>query len=145
MPPEEPSLTPSSEKLILVVDDDQGMVEYLEMIVKKEGFRVETAKDGQEAMDKAQQCAPDLILLDLKLPKVQGLEMLRLLQAGDAARVPVIVITGHLGNRETESLIKQESNVRGYYTKPVNAVVLTMNIHSLLKTKPILSRQPADW
>ena len=67
-------MTLASGKLILVVDDDQGMVEYWEMIDEKEGFRVATAKDGQEAMAKAQQCPPDLILIreGLALVGVRG-------------------------------------------------------------------------
>ena len=145
MAPDEGALTSAVDKRILVVDDEPGVIEYLELILKKEGFQLETAADGQEALQKILKLRPDLILLDLKLPKIQGLELLRILQANDAGNVPVFIITGHMSNRETEQLIKQEPNVKGFYTKPFNPALLAMNIHSLLRTLPAFRSQAPSW
>jgi DNA-binding response OmpR family regulator len=145
MAPEEGALTSAAERRILIVDDEPGILEYLEVVLKKEGFQIETAADGQDALQKILKLHPDLIILDLKLPKIQGLELLRILQANDAGHVPVYIITGNMSNRETELMIKQEPNVKGYYTKPVNAALLAMNIHSLLRTRPAFRSQAPSW
>ena len=145
MASDEGALTSAAEKRILIVDDEPGILEYLEVILKKEGFQIETAADGQDALQKILKLRPDLIILDLKLPKIQGLELLRILQANDAGHVPVYIITGNMSNRETELMIKQEPNVKGYYTKPVNAALLAMNIHSLLRTLPAFRSQAPNW
>jgi len=145
MDPAQEPLSKVESKLILIVDDEEDMVKVLELLVKREGFQVDTAMDGQEALQKIEQRLPDLILLDLKMPRVSGLEIIRQLQVGDAAKVPVIVITGVRSDRQTEHLLKQEPNVKAYYSKPANSAILTMNIHTLLKTKPLLSRKPLEW
>ncbi|MBI5240767.1 MAG: response regulator [Elusimicrobia bacterium] len=140
-----PEAGPPADKLILIADDDPEILKYLEIVIKKEGFQVETASEGEEALRKAQKTRPHLILLDLKLPKLQGLEILRLLQSGDTADIPVFIITGHIAHRETERMVKQEANVKGYYTKPVNPTLLAMNVHALLGTRPATQGKPLGW
>ncbi|MEI7480883.1 MAG: response regulator [Elusimicrobiota bacterium] len=60
-----------ADKLILIADDDESVRELIECVVKKEGFKVEKAGDGEEALQKARQVHPDLILLDLMMPKIR--------------------------------------------------------------------------
>jgi len=145
MAPAEESLASAADKHILIVDDEPDITEYLKHILEKEGFRIETSSDGQDALQKILKLRPDLILLDLKLPKIQGLELLRILQANNKGDIPILIITGHIAHRETEQMVKQEANVKGYYTKPVNSALLTMNIHSLLGTRPATSGTPLGW
>ena len=135
MPPEEELASPS-QKLIMVVDDDDSVRELLEFLMKREGFRVETATDGEEGIEKIQRLLPDLILLDLMLPKYGGFEILRQLQAGPAAATPIIIITGRYTDRSTSEMIRQESNVVDFLEKPVKSALLTVNVHKLLKTRP---------
>lgn len=144
MPPEG-ELVSADQKLILVIEDDDSSRELMETILKKEGFRLETARDGQEGLDKAQSLTPDLILLDIRLPKFNGSEILRMLQTGATAKIPVVVMTGHSGNRASADLIRQEPNVKGYYEKPLNPMALGMNLHMLLKTRPKTSGKPPAW
>ena len=111
-------------KLVLVVDDDDSVREMLEFIVKKEGFRVETAADGEEGIAKAEKLSPDLIVLDLMLPRYGGFELLRRLQAGEHKKIPILVVTGRYTDRSTADLIRQESNVVEFLEKPVRPAVL---------------------
>jgi len=125
-----------ADKLILIVDDDDSVRELIEFIVKKEGFRVEKAADGEEALKKARSVSPDLILLDLMLPKFGGFEILRELQGDETDSIPIVIITGRYTDRSTSEMIKQEPNVRDFIEKPVKPQVLTAVIHKLLHTQP---------
>ena len=145
MAPEEGALVSAAGKRILIVDDEPGVIEFLEMTLKKEGFQLETASDGQEAVQKIMNARPDLIILDLKLPKIPGIEILRILQANDAGDVPVLIMTGQMSNRETEQMLKLEPNVKGFFTKPFNAGLIAMHVHTLLKTQPTYRSQAPSW
>lgn len=146
MPPED-ELTSSKDKLVIIVDDDDSVRELLEFVVKKEGFRVETAADGEEGISKIQQLLPDLIILDLMLPRYGGFEVLRQLQAGDTARIPIVIITGRYTDRTTSEMIRQESNVMDFLEKPIKPAVLGMAIHKILRTRPpeISAAPPGDF
>lgn len=124
-------------KTVMIVDDDDSIRELLEFVVKKEGFGVDKAADGEEALQKIAARKPSLILLDLMLPRYGGFEVLRQLQGGETARVPIIVLTGRYTDRSTAEMIKQESNVVEFIEKPVKPPVLTQLIHKVLKTRPL--------
>lgn len=130
-----------ADKLVLIVDDDESVRELIDFIVKKEGFRTEKAADGEEALTKARSVSPDLILLDLMLPKFGGFEILRELQADETGSIPIVIITGRYTDHSTSDMIKQEPNVRDFIEKPVKPQVLTALIHKLLRTQP--AKRPA--
>lgn len=124
------------DKLVLVVDDDDSVRELLEFALKREGFRSETAVDGEAALRRIRERRPDAILLDMMLPKLGGYEVLRELQTdGDTAKIPIVVITGRYADRTTSDMVRQESNVIEYLTKPLNTKVLGMLLHRLLNTQ----------
>lgn len=129
-----------ADKLVLIVDDDDSVRELLEFVIKKEGFRIEKASDGQEALDKARSANPDLILLDLMLPKFGGFEILRELQGDDTGSIPIIIITGRYTDRSTSDMIKQEPNVKDFIEKPVKPQILTALVHKILRTQPALRK-----
>ncbi|MDX6769001.1 MAG: response regulator [Elusimicrobiota bacterium] len=129
-------MTAGADKLVLVVDDDDSVREMLEFIVKKEGFRVETAVDGEDGVQKAQSLAPDLIILDLMLPRYGGFELLRQLQSGERRGVPVVVVTGRYTDRSTADLIRQESNVVEFLEKPVKPAVLGAALQKIIGRRP---------
>jgi DNA-binding response OmpR family regulator len=126
----------AADKLILVVDDDRGVRELLQIILQREGFRTELAEDGDEGLRKARGARPDLILLDLMLPKANGLEVVRELQADGNADTPVVIMTGRFMDRSTSEMIKYERNVKDYLEKPVKPALLAALIHKLLGTRP---------
>ena len=132
-----------AEKLVLIVDDDESVRELLEFIVKKEGFRIEKAADGEEALTKARAVNPDLILLDLMLPKYGGFEILRELQTDETSGIPIVIITGRYTDRSTSDMIKQEPNVREFIEKPVKPQILTSLLHKLLRTQPAMRKPGA--
>lgn len=139
---EKPELSSSADKLVLIVDDDKGVRELLEVLVRKEGFRVETAVDGEDALARTRKSLPHIILLDLMLPKSGGFEVLHELQAEETAGIPVIVITGRNMDGSTADLIRQEPNVREFVLKPLKTELLASLIHKVLKTRPP-ARKPA--
>ncbi|MBI5883513.1 MAG: response regulator [Elusimicrobia bacterium] len=129
-------LADPAEKLILLVDDDESLLDLMEHIIKREGFRTERATDGNEALKKIEAHAPDLILLDMMLPGKGGYEVIRDLQASDAARIPVIVITGRYIDRKNIDMVRGEPNVREFLQKPLRPAALAATIHSILQTRP---------
>ena len=106
-------------RLVLVIDDDEGIRDLLSLLIKKEGYRVETAVDGEEGVRAAQSLKPDLIVLDLMLPRYGGFELLRHLQGSESARVPIVVVTGRYTDSSTTDMIRQETNVVELLEKPV--------------------------
>ena len=131
-----PDLADPKEKLVLLVDDDESILDLHEHVVKKEGFRVERAADGQEAVRKVEAVTPDAIVLDFMLPGMGGFEVLKELQMGDARNTPIVVITGRRIDRQTIDMVRQEPNVREYIEKPIKPAVLSAVLHKILKTRP---------
>ncbi|MDD2804136.1 MAG: response regulator [Elusimicrobiales bacterium] len=130
------SLSASNGKTVLIVEDDIGVMEFLKIIVQREGFKVENAYDGHEGVEKARSVLPDLILLDLMLPKSGGFEIVRELQNEETGGIPVVIMTGRVMDRSTSEMIKRETNVREYLEKPIKTEVLAALMHRLLKTRP---------
>lgn len=131
-----PDLADPKDKLVLLVDDDESILDLLEHVVKKEGFRVDRAADGQEAVRKVEAATPDIVVLDFMLPGMGGFEVLKELQTGDARNTPIIVITGRRIDRQTIDMVRQEPNVREYIEKPIRPAVLASLLHRILKTRP---------
>jgi len=123
------------DKCVLVVEDEKDIREFLAEVIRKEGFQVRTVSDGHEALKEIDASHPDLILTDLMLPNYGGFEVLRRLQRGDAAGIPVVVITGRYTDSSTAELIRRESNVVEFLGKPVEPETLTNALHKVLKTK----------
>jgi DNA-binding response OmpR family regulator len=125
-----------STKNILIVDDDDGIREYLEVLIKKEGFKVTTASTGKAGRGMAKTTKPDLIVLDLMLPGYGGFEIIRELQMDDeTSKIPIIVITGKYIDRTTREMIKMESNVFDFLEKPIKNEVLLSLIYRALKVE----------
>jgi DNA-binding response OmpR family regulator len=129
-------LADPKDKLVLLVDDDESLLDLMEHVVKKEGFRTDRASDGNEAVRKVEALQPDLILLDFMLPGMGGYEVLRELQAQGNGGIPVIIITGRHMDRKSVDLVKMESNVKEFMEKPMRPALLAAALHNLLKTRP---------
>lgn len=119
-------------KKILVVDDDADAVELLSFNLKKAGFAIGTAFDGIEALKKARTLLPDLILLDLMLPELDGFAVCEILRRDEAtAKIPVVMLTAVSG--ELGRLAGLDSGARDYVTKPFSLSLLVSKVEDLLK------------
>jgi len=125
-----------SEKLVLVVDDDEGVRSFIEMSAMTQGFQVVTAVDGYDATAKLKAKPADLIVTDLMMPGQGGYEFLRSLQTAGGPRVPVFVVTGSSLDDSTIRLIRQEANVVEFIPKPIRVPAFVAALHKHLNTKP---------
>ncbi len=114
---------------VLVVDDDATVAEVLSRYLEREGFVVEAIADGREALDRALADPPDLVVLDLMLPGMDGLEVCRRLRA--LAPVPVIMLTAR--GQEADRILGLELGADDYVAKPFSAKELTARVKAVLR------------
>ena len=118
-------------KKILVVDDSATSLMWQRMILGQEKFEVFTAKDGQEGVDVALAQRPDLVLMDVVMPRMNGFEACRALRATAAMReVPVIMVTTRSEYKNVEEAY--ESGCNDYITKPIDKLELLTKVRSFL-------------
>ena len=119
-------------KKLLIVEDNTELLELLRLGLKQAGFSVCTAADGVEALKKARSAGPDLILLDLVLPELDGFAVCEALRRGaDTSQTPIIMLTGLTS--EFTRYAGMESGADEYVTKPVTPQQLLPRIHHWLK------------
>ena len=114
---------------ILVVDDEKLLVKGIKFNLENDGYEVETAYDGEEAVEKAKNGKFDLILLDIMMPKLSGLEAC--MQIREFSNVPIIMLTAK--SDEMDKLIGFEQGTDDYLTKPFNILELKARIRALLR------------
>jgi CheY-like chemotaxis protein len=129
----------ASEKKILVVDDEPDVRNFLATCIEDAGFQVDTASDGAQAIEKLQADPPDLMTLDMVMPRVSGINLMRQIRnIEEFARLPVIVITAHahdeLGSEDIKGFSAFTSGLRPRYTleKPVTPQKLVSAISEIL-------------
>ncbi len=126
----------SFSKLVLIVDDDEGSLDLLELLVKNEGFLAQIAGDGATALEKVKTLKPDLLILDLMLPRYGGFEVLRRMQQDrEASRIPIIVVSGRYTETTTVEIIRQEPNVKDVFAKPVPQEEFKAALHRILDSR----------
>jgi len=116
-------------KTILVVDDEKRLVSLVESYLTQEGYRVVTAHDGKEALTVAQRECPDLIVLDLMMPEMDGYEFMR--QHRAAQNTPIILLTARVDDEE--KIIGLELGADDYVTKPFRPRELTARVRAVLR------------
>ncbi len=119
-------------KLVLLVDDDESLLDLMDHVVKKEGFRTERAMDGQEALAKVAALQPDAVVLDFMLPGMGGYEALRELQARGHGGIPIVVVTGRMMDARSIELVRAERNVKEFLQKPVRPAMLVEALRRVL-------------
>ncbi len=116
---------------ILVVDDEASVVEVVSLYLQKEGFQVRTAHDGYTALAAIRYRLPSLVVLDVMLPQVDGLEIMRRLRDDPASDVPVILLTAR--SQETDRIYGLELGADDYVTKPFSPAELVSRVKAVLR------------
>ena len=112
-----------AKKYVLIVDDDPDMVETVGMMLESKGYEVGKAYDGIEGDESIKKRAPDLVVLDVMMPKMDGFEVLKRLQANPETRdIPVIMLTAKA--QDADIFAGWQSGVSSYLTKPFNPLEL---------------------
>ena len=125
---------------ILVVDDERVMVKGIKFNLENEGYQVETGSDGEEAVDKARTGQFDLIILDLMMPKIDGLQAC--MKIREFSNVPVIMLTAK--GEDADKIIGFECGADDYITKPFNILELKARIRALLRRAGSAAQQQRE-
>ena len=127
---------------ILVVDDDRQIVRLVQSYLQQSGFTVLTAYDGEEALHAIRRERPDLVVLDLMLPKRDGLEITRLLRADERlAAIPILMLTARID--DVDKLIGLELGADDYLTKPFNPQEVVARVKAILRRSSGTLKPPA--
>ncbi len=123
---------------ILIVEDDRNLLDTLKYNLRKEGYDVIAAVDGAEALDIARREKPDLIILDLMLPKMNGFEVCRILRKD--MTVPILMLTAKAD--ETDKIVGLEIGADDYMTKPFSLRELLARVRAMLRRAKMAEVQP---
>ncbi|WP_207541081.1 phosphate regulon transcriptional regulator PhoB [Sabulicella rubraurantiaca] len=125
---------------ILVVEDEAALLTLLRYNLEKQGFRVEEATDGQEALLRIAESKPDLVLLDWMLPSLSGIEVCRQIRRRPATRdLPVIMVTARTENMDTVRAL--DTGADDYITKPFAVEALLARIRALLRRSAVVAEK----
>jgi DNA-binding response OmpR family regulator len=134
-PPAQPAPAPArkaGKAKILVVDDEPDTVELITFNLRNAGYDVVSAADGAEALRKARTHSPSLIILDLMLPEVDGLEVNKMLRGDSAtAHIPIMMLTAKAG--EVDRILGLELGAKDYVTKPFSPRELVLRVRNILR------------
>ena len=120
-----------SAKKILIADDNQDSRELVIKILAREGYVLIEAIDGEDALNKVSSEKPDLILMDISMPKIDGYELTRRLKShNDLSKIPIIALTAHAMKGDREKAL--DAGCNEYITKPINVRELPKQVKLLL-------------
>ena len=125
-------------RTILIVEDDRALIDILKYNLNKEGYHVVTAFDGGQALDVARKNRPDIILLDVMLPVIDGFEVCRILRK--EMTVPILMLTAK--DSEIDKIVGLEIGADDYLTKPFSMRELLARIRAMLRRSDMLESKP---
>lgn len=124
---------------VLVVDDDERNIVLLSVKLEREGYELDRASNGLEALEKVQSFRPDLILMDVMMPKMDGYEALRILKAREETRfIPVIILTGR--TEVEDKVLGFEVGAEDYINKPYSLQEVAARVKSLLRVRALQTK-----
>jgi two-component system response regulator RegX3 len=126
--------------VVLLVEDEESFVDALLIGLKREGFRVEVARDGFEALDRFDAVRPDIVLLDVMLPRISGIDVCR--QLRKRTQVPIIMVTAK--GAEIDTVVGLEVGADDYVTKPYRIRELVARMRAVLRRNAMASDAPVD-
>jgi two-component system response regulator RegX3 len=122
----------ATESTVLIVEDEESFIDALTVGLRREGFRVQVARDGAQALDVFDAVDPDLVLLDVMLPKVSGIDVCR--QLRKRSQVPIIMVTAK--GAEIDTVVGLEVGADDYVTKPYRLRELVARMRAVLRRTP---------
>src|SRR5947209_12588279 len=128
------------EATVLVVEDEERFIDALSVGLRREGFRVQVARDGAQALDLFDAVNPDLVLLDVMLPKVSGVDVCRELRR--RSQVPIIMVTAK--SAEIDTVVGLEVGADDYVTKPYRLRELVARIRAVLRRRAPMAENLFD-
>ncbi len=133
---------------ILVVDDEPSVVEVVSLYLQREGFHVRTALNGTDALVAMQATRPSLVILDVMLPHIDGLTLIKRMRENPTLDVPVIMLTAR--SQETDRIYGLELGADDYVTKPFSPAELVSRVKAVLrrsygKTRDVVEASPIDY
>jgi DNA-binding response OmpR family regulator len=123
---------------ILVVDDEPQICDVVELYLRREGFEVETAHDGETALNAVRHNPPDLVVLDVMMPKVNGLEVTRLVH--EQFNIPIIMLTSR--GEEADKIVGLETGADDYVVKPFSPKELAVRVKAVLRRAGVAATEP---
>ncbi|HWF58944.1 MAG TPA: response regulator transcription factor [Nitrospira sp.] len=130
----------TNHKKVLIVEDEEDILQLVKHYLEKEGFRPITAMSGLDALKKVKEEKPDLVVLDLMLPEIDGLEVCkRLRSVPDTAMLPILMLTAKA--EESDTIVGLELGADDYVTKPFSPKALVARVKALLRR---VERAPVD-
>ena len=117
------------KRLVLVVDDEERMRRFVRMNLELEGYQVSEAENGLQAIEKVREELPDVVIMDVMMPKMDGFEALK--QIRETSNVPVIMLT--IKNEENDKVRGLQLGADDYVTKPFSPRELTSRVHAILR------------
>ena len=130
---------PSPLKAILLVDDDNEILESMRTVLENKGYRILVARDGNAGLTIAERENPDLIVLDMMMPKKSGFLVLEKLKGRPGGLIPTIMITGNEGSRHRA--YAEMLGVRDYIRKPFAMEKLVKSVEKILEGTPTADRE----
>ncbi len=133
-------MAPAASKKVLIVEDEQDILDLVKLYLEKEGFRALTAMTGREALKKVKEDKPDLVILDLMLPEIDGLELCkRLRSVPETSMLPIIMLTAKA--EESDTIVGLELGADDYVTKPFSPKAIVARVKALLRR---IDRAPSE-
>ncbi len=133
------STIPNDERIILVVDDDPENLQYMKAVLEPQGFNIHTAENGKEALDRIREQTPDVVIMDVCMPEMSGLDACRVIKTEFQNEfIQVMLLTGL---RDTESKVEGlDSGADDYITKPPNRAEILARVRALLRIRDLENR-----
>ena len=122
----------TAKKKVLIADDEQDILEIIDYNLTKEGYEIYTAKDGMEAIDRANQVKPDLIILDIMMPKKTGIEVCEILRSQPSFHNTLIIFLTALSD-ESSQVKGLELGADDYINKPISPKVLVSRVNAIFR------------
>ncbi len=119
-------------KKILIVDDEPDILEIIQYNLTKEGYTIDTAKDGLEALDKTKVFKPDLIILDIMMPRMNGVEVCKILRSKPEYNNTLIIFLTALSD-EASQVLGLETGADDYVNKPISPKVLVSRVNAIFR------------